>query len=239
MIMMRSSFILILLSLLELCEPCSLPAQVTGRTAKPSLPHRVAEIKQLLYERGYWITHIDSVRDQEYLSAITAFRKVEGLPHAKAFSDDQLDRLRASKRPQARSVELVYAKSDTERAHIEVDLKRQVLFLVDAFGRVPHILPVSSGNGKPFTTIRPDGTSNTRNANTPRGQYRITRKISGWRKSELGMLYYPLYYRGGAAVHGANSVPTVPASHGCIRIPMYAAAQFSAMTPVGFPILVY
>jgi N-acetylmuramoyl-L-alanine amidase len=104
---------------------------------------------------------------------------------------------------------------------------------------VSHILPISSGNGKPFTTLREDGTENTRKAITPRGQYHITRKVNGWRKSELGMLYYPLYYRGGAAVHGANSVPSYPASHGCIRIPMFAAAQFSSMTPVGFPILVY
>ena len=131
------------------------------------------------------------------------------------------------------------ACADTEFAHIEVDLKRQVLFIVDSFGRVTHILPVSSGNGKLFTTQREDGTDNTRRALTPKGQYRITRKIDGWRKSELGLLYYPLYYRGGAAVHGAKSVPNEPASHGCIRIPMHAAAEFSSMIPVGFPILVY
>lgn len=229
--------VLLAVCLFSLC-PQSIDAQVTapGQAAKP---HRVAQIKQLLYERGYWITKIDSIRDKEYHSAISAFRKVAGLRKTKTFDDAQLNKLRESERPLPRSMTLIYNKQDTERAHIEVDLKRQVLFLVDDFGRVTHILPVSSGNGKPFTTKRTDGTDYTRNAITPRGQYRITRKVNGWRKSELGMLYYPVYYRGGAAVHGSTSVPDEPASHGCIRIPMFAAAEFSSMIPVGFPILVY
>jgi lipoprotein-anchoring transpeptidase ErfK/SrfK len=237
--MLRTSFILLYLVLQMLRLPNVACAQITGRTADAAPPHRIAQIKQLLYERGFWITRIDSIRDAEYNSALSAFRKVEGLQQSKSFDNAQLERLRASNRPIPHATELIYQRKDTERAHLEVDLKRQVLFLVDSFGRVTRILPVSSGSGKPFSTIRPDGTSNTRNANTPKGQYRITRKIRGWRKSELGMLYYPLYYRGGAAVHGANSVPNYPASHGCVRIPMYAAAAFSEMTPVGFPILVY
>jgi lipoprotein-anchoring transpeptidase ErfK/SrfK len=203
------------------------------------MPHRVARIKQLLYERGYWITRIDSIRNSEYDFAISAFRKVEGIKQTRKFDDKQMQLLETSSRPEPRAAFLVYSQTDTVRAHIEVDLKRQVLFVIDSFGRVAHILPVSSGNGKLFTTQREDGTDNTRRALTPKGQYRITRKIDGWRKSELGMLYYPLYYRGGAAVHGANSVPDHPASHGCIRIPMLAAAEFSGMIPVGFPILVY
>ncbi len=192
------------------------PATAVVESPVATMPPRVAQIKQLLYERGYWITKIDSIRNDEYNFAITAFRQVNGLKQTKLFSDAQLDSLRASKRPEPKSKTLVY-KSDTERAHIEVDLKRQVLFLVDSFGRVTHVLPVSSGNGKEFTTQRPDGTDNTRKALTPKGQFRITRKINGWRKSDLGMLYYPVYYRGGAAVHGAKSVPDYPASHGCIR----------------------
>jgi len=43
----------------------------------------------------------------------------------------------------------------------------------------------------------------------------------------------------GIAIHGNPSVPVYPASHGCIRIPMFAAKEFSQMTPVGTPVIVY
>jgi lipoprotein-anchoring transpeptidase ErfK/SrfK len=53
------------------------------------------------------------------------------------------------------------------------------------------------------------------------------------------MLYYPSYIVGGIAIHGSKSVPAYPASHGCIRIPMYAAKDFSDMTPIGVPVIVH
>ncbi len=31
-------------------------------------------------------------------------------------------------------------------------------------------------------------------------------------------MYKPLYFDAGQAIHGANSVPTSPASHGCARL---------------------
>jgi lipoprotein-anchoring transpeptidase ErfK/SrfK len=33
-----------------------------------------------------------------------------------------------------------------------------------------------------------------------------------------GNMYKPLYFSNGEAIHGANSVPTSPASHGCVRL---------------------
>jgi lipoprotein-anchoring transpeptidase ErfK/SrfK len=52
-------------------------------------------------------------------------------------------------------------------------------------------------------------------------------------------MYYPVYIVGGIAIHGSPSVPRSPASHGCIRIPMYAAKAFHDSTPVGTPVHVY
>ena len=31
-------------------------------------------------------------------------------------------------------------------------------------------------------------------------------------------MYKPLYFDNGQAIHGANTVPTSPASHGCARL---------------------
>jgi lipoprotein-anchoring transpeptidase ErfK/SrfK len=109
-----------------------------------------------------------------------------------------------------------------------------VLFIVEAHDKVSHILPISSGSGQPFTS---EGW--TRNAVTPTGKFEVCRKIQGWRKSPLGLLYYPNYICGGVAIHGNPSVPVTPASHGCIRIPMFAAAAFSRLTPIGTIVIVY
>jgi lipoprotein-anchoring transpeptidase ErfK/SrfK len=54
------------------------------------------------------------------------------------------------------------------------------------------------------------------------------------------MLYYPNYItESGIAIHGSSSVPSRPASHGCIRIPMSAAKAFSDVAPIGTVVLVY
>ena len=122
---------------------------------------------------------------------------------------------------------------ETGYAHVEVDLSRQRLSVVDASGRVVKTLPVSSGSGKLFTCE-----GRTRRAITPRGRFTVDRKIAGWHKSPLGMLYYPIYINQGVAIHGSLSVPPRPASHGCIRIPMSAAKAFFDVTPIGTVVLV-
>jgi len=61
----------------------------------------------------------------------------------------------------------------------------------------------------------------------------------GWRRSTLGLLYYPSCFSGGVAIHGSPSVPANPASHGCVRIPMLAARELSEMVPVGTLVIVH
>jgi lipoprotein-anchoring transpeptidase ErfK/SrfK len=55
----------------------------------------------------------------------------------------------------------------------------------------------------------------------------------------MGLLYYPNYIYGGVAIHGSPSVPATPASHGCIRIPIFAAKEFFDMATLGMPVLIY
>ena len=122
----------------------------------------------------------------------------------------------------------------TGYSHIKVDLSRQVLSVVDSSGNVLKVLPISTGSGKWYISE-----GERRRAVTPRGHFTVYRKIAGWRKSPLGLMYYPVYIVGGIAIHGSPSVPRSPASHGCIRIPMYAAKAFHDSTPVGTPVHVY
>jgi N-acetylmuramoyl-L-alanine amidase len=123
---------------------------------------------------------------------------------------------------------------ETGYAHVEINLTRQRLFVVDDSGHVVKTLPVSSGSGKWFTSE-----GRTRRAITPTGEFTVYRKIAGWHKSPLGMMYYPNYIIEGVAIHGSRSVPSRPASHGCIRIPMSAAKEFFDVTPIGTVVVVH
>jgi lipoprotein-anchoring transpeptidase ErfK/SrfK len=76
-------------------------------------------------------------------------------------------------------------------------------------------------------------------AYTPRGRFVVYDKTFGWEDGQIGSVYYANYISGGIAIHGYLSVPTQPASHGCIRVPMFAARQLSELTPLGTIVLVY
>jgi lipoprotein-anchoring transpeptidase ErfK/SrfK len=116
----------------------------------------------------------------------------------------------------------------------EGSLDRQVLLLIDDSGSVQKVLPVSTGSNKPYREKRASGL-----AYTPRGRFRVYSKLKGWRKSPLGLLYYPNYLSDGIAIHGNPSVPNTPQSHGCIRIPMSEAIAMSRELPIGSIVLIY
>ena len=85
---------------------------------------------------------------------------------------------------------------------LDVDLARQVLFLVEN-GRVAWVFDTSTG-------ARPGA--------TPRGRFEVYRRVDGYDQGPLGTLYRPAYFIGGVAVHGYPSVPPYPASHRCVRV---------------------
>ncbi|MFY9610050.1 MAG: L,D-transpeptidase family protein [Blastocatellia bacterium] len=186
---------------------------------------RVREAEQRLSDLGYWTGPIDGVLDAGSRQALIAFQKVEGRTRTGRLTLKGIEALRSATRP---------APLEAGPFHVEIDLVRQVLFIVDDGGTVSKVLPVSTGNNKPFDT-----SEGTLTAVTPRGRFTISRKIPGWRKSELGLMYYPSYIVGGIAIHGSKSMPAYPASHGCIRIPMHAAEEFSDITPIGTPVIVH
>ena len=213
----------LLLGLLTV-QPCF--SQATKAQQQSPLPTQdVLEAEQRLAELGYWTGPVDGTFDSASRHALIAFQKVERRACTGRLTPDELKALRAAK--PAVPLESGYF-------HIEVDIRRQVLFVVESSGVVSKILPVSSGSGKPFTS---EGW--TRRAVTPTGRFRVSHKIAGWRKSPLGLLYYPVYFLSGIAIHGNPSVPMVPASHGCVRIPMFAAKPFSERVPVGTTVLVH
>jgi cell wall hydrolase len=102
--------------------------------------------------------------------------------------------------------------------HVEVDKTRQVVFLVRA-GKVALATAASTGA----------------TGNTPLGLWHVYAKVAGW----SWVLWYPSYFLRGFAIHGYPEVPPYPASHGCVRVPMWLAPNLSTQMPLGSSIYIY
>jgi putative peptidoglycan binding protein/L,D-transpeptidase-like protein len=186
----------------------------------------VRQAEQWLADLGYWTGPIDGVWDDASRHALIAFQKLQ-----KAKPTGRLTRAEWN----ALSVAFPPRPLHSPGPHVEVDIARQVLFLVDSEGRVGNILPISSGSGK---TFHENGYPET-HAITPCGRLEVYAKASGWKTSPLGEMYNPMYIVGGIAIHGSQDMRTYPASHGCIRIPMFASQRLPKMVPKGTPVFVY
>jgi N-acetylmuramoyl-L-alanine amidase len=115
------------------------------------------------------------------------------------------------------------ARADIPRAarggnYLEVDKTRQVLFDVRG-GKVARVVHVSTGA----------------TGNTPLGTWTVYRKVGGWD----WVLWYPMYFLRGFAIHGYPHVPAYPASHGCVRIPMWLAPTLYSSHGYGTTVFVH
>ena|SRR5215217_1668418 len=212
-----SAICLLLVSLFSVAS-----AQQRKRVSLTRAEIRAAERR--LSDLGYWTGPIDGIFDEATRSALIAFQKWEGRSITSQLTREELEALKTAAAPGPR---------DSGYEHVEIDVDRQVLMLVNEEAGV-RVLPVSTGSDKPF---KDHGQMSV--AYTPRGRFVVYDKTYGWENGDLGSVYYANYITGGVAIHGYLSVPTTPASHGCIRIPMFAAREMSRLLPVGTIVLVY
>jgi N-acetylmuramoyl-L-alanine amidase len=194
----------------------------TARTALTRT--QVKEAERRLADMGYWTGTVDGLLDPATRAALLSFQKWEGRAVSGVLTIDEFEAIRTATSPKAR---------EDGYEHVEVDLDRQVLLLVEDDAKV-RVLPVSTGNGKEFFY---DGQTSI--AYTPRGRFVVYEKGVGWENNVPGSMYYPNYISGGIAIHGSLNVPVQPASHGCIRIPMFAAVEVSKLLKLGTIVLVY
>ena len=104
--------------------------------------------------------------------------------------------------------------------HVEADLSRQVLALIRG-GKVQRVYTVSSGKASTPTVL---------------GRFKVYRRDLG--TNALGMVNSS-YFIGGYAIHGYVSVPTFPASHGCVRVPIPNALSIYSWLRIGDRVDVY
>jgi cell wall hydrolase len=163
----------------------------------------VAAAQRRLAALGYYIGKVDGVYGSGTVHAVIALQKVAGLARDGVIGPRTSAALAKGVRPRART---------TRGDVIEVDLARQVLLVVHS-GHVRLIFDVSTGSGAYYYSR-----GSRHHAVTPKGTYHVFRGVNGWDPGPLGKLYRPRYFNGGIAVHGYPSVPTTPASHGCVRV---------------------
>lgn len=178
-------------------------------------------IEQRLADLRYDVQNVDGVYDETTYHAVMAFQKVHGLSRDGNSGPETLGVLsKASGLPDPM---VPFGSPD----RVEVDVERQVVFLYLG-GDLAKIISASTGSLEIFCEAGP-----CRRAVTPNGDFSVTRRFTGWEKGDLGKLYNPLYFNGGIALHGSESVPGYPASHGCVRLPMATAEWLPGVVPNG------
>jgi lipoprotein-anchoring transpeptidase ErfK/SrfK len=116
---------------------------------------------------------------------------------------------------------------------VEVDLRHEVLYVYH-HGQIVLISHISSGGGYYYCSA-----GSCSRAITPTGNFHTQWRVHGWHAAPLGLLYNPVFFYGGFAIHGDTDVPLQPVSHGCVRIPMDTARFFPGLVPrEGIPVYI-
>jgi peptidoglycan hydrolase-like protein with peptidoglycan-binding domain len=174
-------------------------------------------LKVLLLQRGLlregFATPVTGYYDDATARAVLAFRKTNRLGR----DGYALKRVFAMLMRGEGSYRLRYPKAGK---HVEFDWSRQVLVL--------------ARGGRPYRTYHTS--SGAPATPTVFGSYRFYLQTPG--TNSLGMVHSS-YFIGGYAIHGYASVPSYPASHGCLRVPIPNALSIFRWIDVGDRIFTY
>ena len=166
-------------------------------------------LEQRLADLHYALERVDGAYGQDTFDAVLAFQKVNWLPRTGDVDRRVWRALERAGVPRSR-----YGGT-----HFEVDKTRQVLFDVRG-GRVLRAIQVSTGA----------------TGNTPLGVWHVYSKTPGFNEK---LMYYSMYFLRGFAIHGYPSVPAYPASHGCVRVPIWAAYSLYETHGYGTTVIIY
>jgi lipoprotein-anchoring transpeptidase ErfK/SrfK len=187
----------------------------------------VVELQRALQSAALYRGPLDGRYGERTAAAVVAFHKVMRLPRSDAWTASDWERLAGFEPQPPRS-------RPAEPNRVEVDLTRQVLFLIED-GDVSAIVPVSTGGG--YLYERWDGAMVW--AATPRGDFTFWRYQPGWTSTYLGSIYRAWSFTSAYAVHGSSYVPPVPVSHGCVRVNTWEADWLSGRFFLGMPVHVW
>jgi peptidoglycan hydrolase-like protein with peptidoglycan-binding domain len=207
----------------------TIPAGVAG--ASPSaavvdrpirLPHLspgdggdgVLLLQTRLAAAGFYHHDLDGTFGPETASAVVAFHKYLGRARTDEF--DTIDWHLLNNLPDPGLPDRGDATD-----FVEVDLTRQLLFVIRD-GAIEGIVPVSTGGGHTYWSAR---NRSYARASTPRGDFTLRWRQYGWVTDRTtGWSVYKYWaFSDFYGLHGYRSVPTTPASHGCVRLHVWDA----------------
>ena len=167
-------------------------------------------LERRLAQLHYTTRGVDGFYSYDTADAVMAFQKVNGLARTGRVTPDVWRRLQSAHTPFPR-----YRYGH----HFEVNKSKQVLYEVN-HGRVVRVVHVSTGA----------------TGNTPIGLWHIYSKVPG--TLPTGMFDSNFFLRG-FAIHGYPSVPSYPASHGCVRVPNWVAPILFSSSYYGEAVYIY
>jgi peptidoglycan hydrolase-like protein with peptidoglycan-binding domain len=193
----------------------SVTVKVKGaRLSTGSKGPQVKAMLTALSRLKFRVPNLGSTYTSEVADAVVAFQKAYGLSRDYVFGDSCWRKLETAKVIKAR-----YASPST---HLEVDKGRQIAMVVK--------------NGTPYGII---AISSGATGNTPSGTFHIFIK-SLWADSNYGgKLFRSMGFYRDFAMHGYSPVPPYPASHGCVREPMWVAQWMYDQSWVGETVYLY
>ena len=160
------------------------------------------------------VPNTGSTFTSQVADAVVAFQKAYGLSRDYVFGAACWKKLE--------SAEVIKAKFSEPSTHIEVDKGRQIAMVVKN-GAPCGIIAISSGA----------------TGNTPSGTFHIFIK-SLWAQSNYdSKLFRSMGFYKDFAMHGYDPVPPYPASHGCVREPMWVAQWMYDQSWVGETVYLY
>lgn len=169
-------------------------------------------VQQKLAALGFAVPR-SGVYDAGTGRAVEAHRKVLGMSRLQTLDAAEVDKL-------LRGQGGFKVRYPQHGRHVEAHLGQQVLALIEN-GKVVRAYTTSSGASVTPTVL---------------GTYRFYWKQPGVNNREM---VHSSYFIRGYAIHGYKSVPTYPASHGCLRVPIPDALNIYNWVRLGDQIDVY
>ena len=191
----------------------------------------VERLQTALTVAGFYRSEISGTYDIHTATAVLAFHKYLGLDRTTTFN--ALDWIRLETLPDDPGIPDRWYEPD----RVEVDLTRQVLFVIRR-GEITGILPVSTGSGSTYHSVRQGGAVR---ASTPRGDFNLMWRQWGWNcDSTTGWCVYNYWaFTAFYGIHGYRQVPAYPASHGCTRVNLWDADWLDSQLFVGMPVHIW
>jgi N-acetylmuramoyl-L-alanine amidase len=146
--------------------------------------------------------------------SVMAFQKAYGLSRTYVFNTSCWRKIDGAR--------LIKPRHASPSTHLEVDKGRQIAMVVK--------------NGKPYGIIC---VSTGATGNTPEGTFHIQQKHSFTSSGFGGILVRTMGFVGNFAMHGYAPVPPYPASHGCVREPIWACYWMYDQSWVGETLYIY